>query len=343
MDGNAEFVSTSSATRGFLARLFGRTAAEMTFLDHLEELRRVILSCLTAITLGSCVAYFFSDRILDYIVVSQVGEAQFLHPMEAFSVRIKIAVLCGVIATIPFTMFEIWGFILPGLMGKERRIVLPMVVGSVVLFLGGMSFSYFVLTPMMLDLLMGFSTEHVKANITVSYLIDFVLKLAAASGLMFQLPLVVAVLTMLRMVTPRFLWSKWRHAIVIILVVSAVVTPGDGPSQIILAAPIIVLYFLSILVSLAIVRGRHDPPAVAAGGPAGDGKEMPSEVGRAADLPREGAPDVPTVAVERPAGLSKATRPHLKDVLEPHIEDGPRAPEAPGSPPNDEGGSGGKI
>ena len=342
--GASDPVSTSSATRGFLARLLGRTAAEMTFLDHLEELRRVIISCLTAIAIGSCVAYFFSDRILDYIVVSQVGEAQFLHPMEAFSVRIKIAVLCGVIATIPFTMFEIWGFILPGLMGKERRIVLPMVVGSVLLFLGGMSFSYFVLTPMMLDLLMGFSNEHVKANITVSYLIDFVLKLAAASGLMFQLPLVVAVLTMLRMVTPRFLWSKWRHAIVIILVVSAVVTPGDGPSQIILAAPIIVLYFLSILVSLAIVRGRHDAPAVTSGEPeAGGVSGRTGEVGTSPEAVPGSTPPPSAGAVERPSGLSKGARPHLKDVLEPHIEDGPRAPDAPGDSPRDEGGRGGQT
>lgn len=237
----------------------------MTFLDHLEELRRVIFSCLAAVTIASLVAYFFSDRILDYIVVTQVGEAQFLHPMEAFSVRVKIAILLGVIATVPFTMFEIWGFIVPGLMGRERKIVLPLVFFSVVLFLLGMVFSYWVLTPMMLKMLMGFGTAHVKANIAVDYLIDFVLKLALASGLMFELPLVVAVLTMLNLVTPRFLWSKWRHAIVIILIVAAVVTPGDGPSQIILAAPIIVLYFLSIFLSFLIARdkkkkGPEEPP-----------------------------------------------------------------------------------
>ena len=247
----------------------------MTFLDHLEEFRRVIFSCLAAITIASLVAYFFSGRILDHIVVSQVGEAQFLHPMEAFSVRVKIAIVLGVIATTPFTMFEIWGFVLPGLMGHERRIVIPLAFFSVLLFLSGMAFSYLVLTPMMLTLLVNFGTAHVKANIAVEYLIDFVLKLSLASGLMFELPLVVAVLTMLNMVTPRFLWSKWRHAIVIILIVAAVVTPGDGPSQLILAAPIIVLYFLSILVSVLIMREKRRKPALESG--AIDAKSTPIE------------------------------------------------------------------
>lgn len=250
-----------------LAKLLGRREAEMGFLDHLEELRRVLLSCLAALAVTSLLAYFFSARILDYVVVSQVGEAQFLHPMEAFSVRIKISLLLGFVVSLPFIAFEVWGFVLPGLHERERRLVLPLAISSVVFFIVGLAFSYLVLTPMMMKLLVSFGTAHVKANIAVDYLIDFMLKTCLASGLLFELPLVIAVLTHLGIVTPRFLWSKWRHAVVIILVVAAVVTPGDGPSQLILAAPIVVLYFLSILLSAMIVRQkrRAEPPPPAPG------------------------------------------------------------------------------
>ena len=142
-----------------------------------------------------------------------------------------------------------------------------MVVCSTLLFLGGMAFSYFILTPLMLRLLMEFGTTHVHANITVNYLFDFILKLAVGTGLMFQLPLVVVILTMIRVVTPRFLWSKWRHAIVAIVIVASVVTPGDGAlSTLVLAGPSLALYFLSAVLSTFIHRGQRrrdgaSPPA----------------------------------------------------------------------------------
>lgn len=216
----------------------------------------MLLSCLVALAVLSCVAYYFSDRVLEHIVVRHVGEAQFLHPMEAFSARLKLALLLGFIAGLPFIAFEVWSFVVPGLMHRERRLVVPLVASSVLLFLGGVAFSYFWLTPTMMSMLVSFGTEHVKANISVGFLLDFVLRMAMAAGLLFQLPLVVAVLSILDLVSPRWLLSKWRHAVVLILVLGAVVTPGDGPSQLLLAAPIIVLYFLSILVSLLLTRGR---------------------------------------------------------------------------------------
>ncbi len=230
----------------------------------------MLLSCLVALAVLSCVAYYFSDRALEHIVVRHVGEAQFLHPMEAFSARLKLALLLGFIGGLPFIAFEVWSFVVPGLMHRERRLVVPLVASSVLLFLAGVAFSYFWLTPTMMSMLVAFGTEHVKANISVGFLLDFVLRMAMAAGLLFQLPLVVAVLSILDLVSPRWLLSKWRHAVVLILVLGAVVTPGDGPSQLLLAAPIIVLYFLSILVSLLLTRGRdhgHAPPPPSEGTP----------------------------------------------------------------------------
>ncbi|MEZ4648949.1 MAG: twin-arginine translocase subunit TatC [Candidatus Eisenbacteria bacterium] len=255
---------------------------EMPFLEHLEELRRAILGALGAIVVCSLVAYAFSGPVVDFVVVQHVDQAQFLRPMEAFLARIKVSLLLGLIGSLPLVMFQIWNFVVPGLLEQEKRLVLPMVVFSTLLFLIGTAFSYLVLTPTMVKLLVGFGTEHVYANISVEYLLDFIIRLALACGILFQLPLVVALLTIVRIVTPQFLWSKWRHAIVAILIVAAVATPGDGPSQIVLATPIIVLYFLSILVSLLIVRGRHDEPTD------GDDGDGPEDGGDGSDADRAG-------------------------------------------------------
>jgi sec-independent protein translocase protein TatC len=245
-------------TRSVWSRLTGRSDKEMPFLEHLEELRRVILASLGALFICSVLGYVFSGRVLEYMVVRSVGTAQFLSPMEAFNVRFKLAIILGAMVSLPFIAFQIWGFVVPGLMHHERRLVLPLVTWSTVLFLGGMAFSYWVLTPMMMHLLVGFGTEHVKANIAVGYLLDFILKLALGTGIMFQLPLVVVVLTMVRLVSPRQLWSKWRHAVVIILLVSAIVTPGDAAiSTLILAGPVLLLYFASAILSTLIDRARR--------------------------------------------------------------------------------------
>lgn len=236
----------------------GRSDKEMPFLEHLEEFRHVILSSLAALFLCSILGYVFSGRVLDYIVVRSVGEAQFLRPMEAFNVRFKIALILGAVVSLPYIAFQIWTFVVPGLLHNERKLVLPLVAWSTLLFMGGMAFAYWILTPLMLRLLLDFGTAHVKANIAVDYLLDFILKLALGTGIMFQLPLVVVILTMVRVVSPAFLWSKWRHAIVVILIVASVVTPGDGAlSTLVLAGPILVLYFTSAILSTLIVRARR--------------------------------------------------------------------------------------
>jgi sec-independent protein translocase protein TatC len=239
----------------------------MPFLEHLEELRRVILACLGALAVCATAAYFVSGRVMDYIVVHSVGQAQFLRPMEAFNVRFKLALVLGGIVALPFIMFELWSFIVPGLLRHERRFVAPIVFGSTILFLGGVAFSYWVMTPLMVQLLFGFGTEHVQANIAVDYLFSFILALAVGTGVMFQLPIVIVVLSALGLVTPRFLWSKWRHAIVAIVIVSAIVTPGDAIlSTLVLTVPCLLLYFLSAVLSSVIARGRKKRTETGAGG-----------------------------------------------------------------------------
>jgi sec-independent protein translocase protein TatC len=228
----------------------------MSVWDHLEELRRTVLKSLGAVVLSAIVVYLFSGRLLEFLVVHTVGEAQFLKPMEGFTVRIKLSLILGLIICLPYVFFQLWSFIVPGLMRKERRVVFPLSLWSTVLFLVGVAFAAFLLTPVMVKFLMGFATPHVRGNLAISYLLDFFIKMGLACGVLFQLPLVVAILSLFEILTPEFLKQKWRHAAVLILMVSAVITPSDAASQLALAAPVGLLYAASIVISSVIWRRK---------------------------------------------------------------------------------------
>lgn len=256
----------------WLARLRSRSATtEMSFLQHLDELRSVLISLATVLVVLAVGAWFVSGHVLDFLVGHTVGTAQFIKPLEAFGARIKLALLMAVIAGLPFFAYRVWGFIVPGLLRSEKRIVLPLVLWSTLLFLLGVGFSAALLSPTMLKIMLSFGTELIKADIAVAPLLDFFVKMAIACGLLFQVPVVIAVLSHFGIVTPELLTSKWRHAIVIILIIAAVVTPGDGPSQVVLAIPVILLYFVSIYVSKMIWRGKREA----------DGEDEPPEDGEA--------------------------------------------------------------
>ncbi|MBM3317706.1 MAG: twin-arginine translocase subunit TatC, partial [Candidatus Eisenbacteria bacterium] len=180
-------------TPRWLARLTGASGpADMSLLGHLDELRSVLVSCLWMLLLLMVAGWFFSGRLLDLIVRSTVGEAQFIRPIEGFSTRMKLALTLGLVAGLPFYAAQIWGFVVPGLLHRERSLVRPIVLWSTLLFLIGMAFSSFALTPTMIGFLTAFGTEHVRAQIAVGYLFDFFFKMGIACGLLFQLPLVVA-------------------------------------------------------------------------------------------------------------------------------------------------------
>lgn len=238
--------------------MFRRDTREMPFWEHLEELRRVVLRSIGALLLATFVAYFFSGRILDSVVVNSIGEATFLRPMEAFNARLKIAFLLGSMGSAPFVLWQLWGFVVPGLLHKEKRMVAPLVFWSVILFYAGIAFSYLIVTPTMLRLLIGFGTQHIRPQIAVSYLMDFIVGMSVATGILFQLPVAVAILSMIEVLTPEFLIRRWKHAVVATFVLTAIVTPGDVfIAQIVLGLPVLILYFASVLVARAIWRGKR--------------------------------------------------------------------------------------
>jgi sec-independent protein translocase protein TatC len=237
---------------------FGRPA--MGLLDHLEELRKRLVQSLVAILLGAGIGWWFSGTALEWAIHHTVGHVVILDPLESFTERFKVALVLGGSIALPFVLYQVWAFVLPGLFRRERRLLLPFVFASLVLFFAGAATAIFVVVPIVLEVLKSFLTPSMRQEIRLSSLLGFVYNLALATGLVFQLPLVAGVLAALRIVTAGWLLKQWRLAIVGTLVVSALITPGDVvTAQIVLGLPLVLLYALSIGVAYAIQRLRKDP------------------------------------------------------------------------------------
>jgi sec-independent protein translocase protein TatC len=239
------------------ARERGIDGKEMPFLAHLEELRRVLIKCIIALVVAAIVSWIFSGTILNTLVARTAGEAKFIGPAEAFGARLKVTVMCGVLISLPLIAYWIWGFVVPGLLESERRFILPLVISSTGLFYLGAIFSYFALTPVVIKVLLSFGTKAIKPDITIAPLLGLIVRLALACGILFQLPLVLTMLSYFGVVSPRWLKEKWRYAVVGSLFLAAVATPPDAASQLILAGPIIALYFLSVYLSAAVTAGKR--------------------------------------------------------------------------------------
>ncbi len=229
----------------------------MPFLQHLEELRQTLIRVIIAVAVGGALAWSFSGRILTWLINSTATKAVFLKPQGAFLARLKVAIILGIILTLPYIFWKIWSFVGPGLLDRERKVVLPGVVSSVLLFYVGISFSYFIMTPLMVRVLIGFGTLNLAPQIEVGSLLDMVFAMGLACGLIFQLPLFSAFLTSIGVLNPSFFKRFWRHSVVVIFITSAVLTPADPISQIALAIPLLILLVLSFIVSSTVYKGKR--------------------------------------------------------------------------------------
>jgi len=233
----------------------------LSFLGHLEELRVRLLKSMVAILLGAGLGWWFSGQALEWMIVHTVGHVVILDPLEAFTERFKLALVLGGCVALPFVLYQVWAFVLPGLFRRERKLLLPFVFASMLLFFAGAATAIFVVVPIVLDVLRTFATPSMRQDIRLSSLLGFIYNLALATGVVYQLPLVAGALAALRIVTAKWLLKQWRLAIVATLVVSALITPGDVvTAQVILGLPLVVLYILSIGVAFVIERLRKDAP-----------------------------------------------------------------------------------
>jgi sec-independent protein translocase protein TatC len=235
-----------------------RKSGEMPFLAHLEELRWVLMHSLIACAVGAIGGWLLAPRVLEDVIHRTVGRAVVLSPLEAFNERFKLALILGLFISLPIVFYRIWSFIVPGLLKRERSWILPMAMTSMGLFALGSWAAYGYVVPLVVDVLKGFQTPSMVAQIQLGSLLGFVYNMALACGIVFQLPLVTMTLTAIGLVTPGFLLKQWRIAIVLSFFVTAIITPGDVvTAQLVMGVPMTALYFLSVGLSYFVARRRR--------------------------------------------------------------------------------------
>jgi sec-independent protein translocase protein TatC len=226
----------------------------------------MLFHTVVASLIGALAGWWLAPRVLEDLIRRTVKQAVILSPLEAFNERIKLSLLLGLMLVLPYVFYRVWKFVVPGLFKRERSMILPMALFSMVLFALGVWASYGYLTPLVVEVLGRFQTPSMKAEIRLGALLGFFYNLAFACGLVFQLPLVTMLLTRLGIVTPGFLLKQWRVAIVLVFFVTAIITPGDVvTAQLIMGVPMTALYFVSVGLSWLVARRRAASEVVEGG------------------------------------------------------------------------------
>jgi sec-independent protein translocase protein TatC len=232
---------------------------EMSFLDHLEELRWRLIYAAIGIVIGAIVAWIFIDPLVDVILLKPARDAgaelQNLRPFGQLFLFVQVAIIIGVVASLPNLFYQLWKFISPALKKNERKYILSIVIFSSLCFLSGIAFAYFVMLPLAMKFAAQFGSEAIKNEFAIDEYMSIIISVMLAAGCVFELPMVSFFLSKLGILTPAFMKKYRRHAIVIILVLAAILTPGADPvSQVILAVPLVLLYELSIFISKISVK-----------------------------------------------------------------------------------------
>jgi len=236
----------------------------MSFLEHLEELRKRLLRAILAVGIAFAVSLTYARRILDFLfrpLKPYLGNTQpvYLEITEPFLLYMKVAFLAALFLAAPVVLYQLWAFISPGLYPRERRYALPFVFFATVFFLAGGAFGYYIGFPSACKFLLGVAQDFQPA-LRISSLFGFESKLIVGMGLVFELPTVVYFLARLGLVTSSFLWRNFQYAILVIFIVAAVITPTpDMVTQCLFAAPMILLYAVGILVAHLFGRPRTAP------------------------------------------------------------------------------------
>lgn len=245
---------------------------EMTFLDHLEELRWHIIRALGVTVLVGIVFFIFHKFLFDHVifgptkpdfltyrVICSISEYMCFTPPEfvkqaigfgeSFIISIKVSFVMGFIAAFPYVFWEIWRFVKPGLYPKEQKASRGIVFVCSFLFLTGVLFGYYIIAPFATNFLMGYTIPGVQNIPTLSSFINYMLMFTAPAGLIFELPIVVYFLARVGLVTAEFMRKYRRHSMILILVLAALVTPPDVITQFLIGIPLFGLYEISILIA----------------------------------------------------------------------------------------------
>jgi len=236
------------------AKIMNKSLRGASFFDHFEELRNRLIVSILSICIGAGLFYIIIDEVFA-ILVKPVGQLVFTAPGEAFIARIMLTLLGGFFLALPVILYQIWRFVASGLKGHEIKYVRLFAPCSFLLFILGGLFAYFVIIPLSIRFLLSFSTDFIVPMITIKSYISFVGTMLLAFGIVFELPLILVFLTKIGIATPAFLIQKRNYAIVLILIVSALITPPDFITQLLMAVPLVLLYEAGIIASQLTYRG----------------------------------------------------------------------------------------
>ncbi len=235
----------------------------MTLMGHLNELRRRLTRVVIMVLVGFIACYGVAEPIYGWLseplkaALPEGSKLIYTSPQGAFFVYLKVALVTSIFVTSPFTFYQLWAFIAPGLYQEEKQAIAPLAFFSAFFFLAGASFCYFLVFPLAFQFFMGFATDVIVPMISVEEYLSFALKLLIAFGLVFEMPLFAHFLTKMGLLTPDMMRRQRKYAILAIFVVAAILTPPDVFSQCLMAAPMLILYEVSIYVA-ASTRKKRD-------------------------------------------------------------------------------------
>jgi sec-independent protein translocase protein TatC len=266
---------TTSQSDPLIPALAEESGGKMSFFDHLVDLRKRLINSALAIAVGAMVGVGVAGKVSGFIVrpmqaalrkVNLEDKLIYTSPTGYLNLIITLGIYLGVVLASPVVLYQVWLFIAPGLYKHERRAVSMFVFSSLLLFLAGISFGYYVMLPYMLNFLIGFQGPF-KPLISINEYFDFILIVLLGLGLIFELPVLIFFLALFNIVTPKFLWDNLRYAILVIAVIAAIVTPTpDAMTMLVFMAPMVALYFVGIAVAALVVRNKAKKAAISAQG-----------------------------------------------------------------------------
>jgi sec-independent protein translocase protein TatC len=231
---------------------------------HLQELRKRLILSFIAIGAGFILCYSLADSLFNILAAPLIkimptgGSLIFTTVAEAFFTYMKVAFIAGLILASPFVLYQIWAFVAPGLYQKEKRYVVPFVLGGSFFFALGILFGYFVAIPIGFKFLLGYATDFIKPMPSMKEYLSFTIKFLLVFGLVFEFPVVLVLLARIGVIDAKMMARQRKYAILLIFIFAAVMTPPDLISQVLMALPLMGLYELSIL--LAKIFGKKSAP-----------------------------------------------------------------------------------
>ena len=232
------------------------SGGKMSFLEHLDELRKRIIRSLLSLCIGVAIAAFFINDIVEFVMrplsATLPAGASFIYtyPTEAFMLDIRIALIAGLFIASPLVFWQVWLFVAPALYQKERRYAIPFIVLSTIGFVAGAAFSHYVAFPLMWNFFASFSTDMIKFMPRIEDTFSMYMRMLLAMALVFQMPAFVFFLARMGVVTARWMTRQLKYAVLFIVITAAIITPSsDVASQMIVAVPMMGLYLLSIVIA----------------------------------------------------------------------------------------------